>query len=286
MKHCNIKQYENSVILEGFANKLCLAQTLDCGQAFRWNECSDGAFEGVAGGYYLKIAEIGEDIVLYDTDMNTFEGFWRNYLDIDRDYEALKNRLSTDSTMHNAIQYAPGIRVLRQDPWETLVSFIISSNNNIKRIKGIIERLCVLAGRCIDGKHYAFPTPQKLAELTENDLLPLKSGYRLKFIMDCAKKISEGSVNLDEVAALPTDKAQRILRQINGVGPKVADCVLLFGFARVESFPIDVWMKRVMDTLYPSGIPECFGNEAGIAQQYLFHYARHHSSLFEGLEPV
>ncbi len=281
-----IRQYENSVVLEDFAKKLCLPQTLDCGQAFRWNELSDGSFEGVAGGYYLKVAEVGDDIVLFDTDMATFEGFWRNYLDIDRDYDAIKARLATDDTMRTAIEYAPGIRILRQEPWETLVSFIISSNNNIKRIKGIIERLCVLCGDCIDGTHYAFPTPQQLAQLTEEELLPLKSGYRLKFIMDCARKIADGAVSLDEIASASTPQAQKLLRQINGVGPKVADCVLLFGFARVESFPVDVWIRRVMDTLYPQGMPECFGAEAGIAQQYLFHYARNHAELFENLEPV
>lgn len=172
-------------------------------------------------------------------------------------------------------------RVLRQDRWEALCSFIISQNNNIKRIRGIVETLCNTWGEPLPGRRSSFPGPEVLASLTEEDLQPLRSGFRAKYILDAARKTASGEVDLDHVASLPTEEAAAELCRIRGVGIKVAHCALLYGFHRIECLPVDVWMKRVMSTMYPQGLPEELLPYAGIAQQYLFHYSRSHPELFE-----
>ena len=175
---------------------------------------------------------------------------------------------------------AGGIRILRQEPWETLCSFIISQNNNIPRIKGIVERLCRTYGDPIGtprGVFYSFPGPERLARLSVDEIFALRVGFRAKYISDAARKVASGEVDLGEVAALPTPEAAEALRRISGVGPKVAACALLFGFDRGDSFPVDVWVRRVLAKYYPDGFdPAALGDRAGIAQQYLFYYERYH----------
>ena len=169
--------------------------------------------------------------------------------------------------------------------WETLCSFIISQNNNIKRIKGIIERLCRLFGQPIgDSGFFSFPTPETLAAATAEHLAPLRCGFRARYLIDAAQKVCYGQVRLDAIPSMPMEEARRELMQICGVGPKVADCVLLFGFHRLECCPMDVWMKRVFAVLYPNGLPDCARDFAGIAQQYLFHYARTCPQAFDSEE--
>ena len=177
----------------------------------------------------------------------------------------------------------PGIRVLRQEPFETLISFIISQNNNIPRIKGIIERLCLHFGEPFlyhNETRYAFPAPKKLASCTPEDLAPLRAGFRAKYLIDAAKRIASGEIDLEAVRKLPLPDAKAKLQTISGVGPKVADCALLYGLHRTECFPMDVWMKRAV-LLLPRLSPADFGENAGIAQQYLFHYVRMHPELFK-----
>ena len=163
--------------------------------------------------------------------------------------------------------------MLNQEPWETLCSFIISQNNNIKRIKGIISRLCENFGEN-KGGFYTFPTAEKIAALTLEDLSVLRSGFRAKYILDAAKKVSSGEVELKKLKDAPTDGARDELMKITGVGPKVADCVLLFGLEHADAFPKDVWIKRAMQVLFDGELPECAKPYAGITQQYIFLYAR------------
>lgn len=152
--------------------------------------------------------------------------------------------------------------------------FIISQNNNIPRIKGIVERLCRTFGQPLKNDDYGFPSPRDLAGLDESALSPLRCGWRAGYILDAARRVYSGEIKLDEVAAMPIDKARKTLMLIRGVGPKVAECVLLYGMGRYQAFPLDVWMKRAMSNLFPDLSPHSFGKYAGIAQQYIFHYIR------------
>jgi len=160
---------------------------------------------------------------------------------------------------------------MRQDPWETLITFILSQNSNIPRIKGMVLRLCEGFGTLLPNGGYTFPEAEALVDA---DLSGIKSGYRVNYIKDAARRVAEGRLNLNELILMSTDKLRASLLEIHGVGPKVADCVMLFGFGRVECFPLDVWMKRVMEEYYPNGFPQKLLDTAGIAQQFLFHYIR------------
>ena len=259
-------------VLKG-ARHFDLAATLDCGQAFRWEQVEEDAFRGIALGRLLEIRRKGEDVILYGVGGEEFHTRWKLYFDLDRDYGKLKRSLRRDPVLRQAVDFAPGIRVLRQNGWEALCSFIMSQNNNIARNKGMIDRLCRLAGEEIPGG-YAFPTPERLAGLTVEDLAPARCGFRAKYILDAAKALCEKRVCLNQAARLPLPEAREMLMRIYGVGPKVADCALLYGLGRVDCVPMDVWMKRVMERWFPDGLPEWAEKTGGIAQQYLFHYAR------------
>lgn len=258
-----------------------LAQTLDCGQAFRWGPLPDGSWQGAALGHALVLRQAGGGVALSCTQAE-FDGIWRRYFDLDEDYEEKRRALSACSpVLAQAAAFAPGIRILRQDPWEALCSFIISQNNNIPRIKGILHRLCQGWGQPIPGSDlHAFPTPQALAGQSPEGLAPLRAGFRAKYLVDAARKVAGGQVVLEEIAAAPLEDARAQLQKIQGVGPKVAECALLYGFHRMECFPMDVWMKRAMAVLLPGFSPADFGGNAGLAQQYLFHYSRLHPELF------
>lgn len=258
---------------------LDLAQTLDCGQSFRWVE-QDGKFSGVA--FDKKVTMYMENTNLYidNTTPEDFEKYWRKYLDLDLDYGKIRQEISgIHPVLKEACTYAPGIRILQQDPWEALCTFIISQNNNIKRIKGIVERLCENFGED-KGGFFTFPTPQRLAQLQPDDLAVIRAGFRNKYIIDASQKVASGEVDLEKCRTLPYEEARLELQKIKGVGVKVADCALLFGLHRIEAFPVDVWMKRAMENLFPGMTPQDFGEYAGIAQQYIFHYSRMNPSLF------
>ncbi len=251
-----------------------LDETLDCGQAFRWTKTDDKTYSGFFLNRYLEISDIGDNtFILKNTSEDDFLNIWADYFDLKTDYGALKKKFSEDRILSEACKFAGGIRLLRQDTWETLCSFIISQNNNIPRIKGIITRLC--------DKYGGFPTARMLSCETEENLGYLRSGFRAKYIIDAALKVAEGVIEPDKLKAMELEQAKKKLMEIKGVGPKVADCVLLFGMYRTEAFPIDVWIKRVMKCFFPDGLPECTAGYEGIAQQYLFHYARNNSHLLE-----
>lgn len=251
-----------------------LKQTLDCGQAFRFSE-SNGIWQGVVGDRLLKMKQTDGGVLFYDIAAADFVKKFYDYFTLGFDYAALQQELCADDTLKKAIDFAGGIRLLKQDKWETLCSFIISQNNNIPRIKGIISRLCGAFGNNISGSdEYTFPTAEKIAALSLDDLAPLRSGFRAKYILDAAQKVSNGEIDFDLLETAPLDDARAELMKIKGVGPKVAECALLFSCGRFDAFPLDVWMKRVMAVLYPNGLPQCAEQYKGIAQQYLFHYSR------------
>lgn len=248
--------------------------TFDCGQCFRWNKRDDGAWSGIAYGTELTVKKSGDRILIEGADQRTFDKIFRDYFDLDRDYEKICGQLCEDPVLAKAIKFAPGIRILRQEPWETLCSFVISINNNIPRIKGIVARLCEIFGERLPGGGYAFPKAETVAGLTKQDLAPLRCGFRADYILDAARFVADGRIDFDELSEIPLDLARKQLKQIYGVGPKVADCVLLFGCGRLDAFPIDVWIKRVLAQLYPDGFPQKYMVYGGIAQQFLFNYAR------------
>lgn len=282
MNSYQIKSQENGLLVSGLRD-FSLPQILDCGQCFRWTpvDGNETHWQGFAMGHKLSIEQQGENCFFFSPcSVEEFEQIWTPYFDLDCDYAAIKRALCCDPIMREATGYAPGIRVLKQDGWETLCTFIISQNNNIKRIRGIVERFCQLFGEERNGG-FDFPTAQRLASATPEDLAPLRAGFRAKYLLDAAQKVASAEVDLSLIPQLPYEKASALLQKIHGVGPKVADCTLLFGFYRLEAFPLDVWMKRAMKTLYPQGLPSEILPYRGIAQQYLFHYSRMHPELFE-----
>ena len=250
-----------------------LEQTLDCGQAFRWQKNNDGSWNGIAKGKCINISKEKDDIIIYGASKEEFEGIWLDYFDFSRNYESIYNSLTQNEILKKAAEYGQGIRILNQEPFETLCSFIISQNNNIPRIKGIIERLCENFGtKC--GERYTFPDAKTLAKLTVDDLAVIRSGFRAKYIIDAAKKVASGEIDLDSLKTADIDTAREALMKIKGVGPKVADCVLLFSLSHINAFPKDVWIKRAMEVLFKGELPDCAKEYGGIAQQYIFYYAR------------
>lgn len=267
-----------SVILEHISD-LDLSETLSCGQSFRWRALPDGGFEGIVRGR-IATARMEGDRLILDGAEKADRAMWHDYFDLGLDYGKVKRGLSAiHPILAEAAAYAPGIRILNQEPFEALITFIISQNNNIKRIAGIVDRLCESFGE-ERGAYHAFPTAQKLASLSPDDLAPIRAGFRHRYIIDAAQKVADGTVDLESLRTLPYEEAQAELMKITGVGVKVADCVLLYGLHRLDGFPLDVWMKRAMATLFPDLAPADFGQYAGIAQQYIFHYSRMHPELF------
>ena len=256
-----------------------LALTLDCGQAFRFVKAEDGVFEGVVHGRVLRMQQKKEEIRFFDMMLSEFEERYVSYFDMNTDYAALKTQFSSDQILQKAISCTSGIRVLRQDGFETLISFLISQNNNIPRIKKSIRLLCARFGKQLASDAYTFPTAEILAACRLEDLAGLSLGYRDRYLLDAAKRVTSGEIALDSLYTAPVEQARETLRRIMGVGPKVAECVLLFGFGRHDCFPLDTWMKKVMRRYYPDGLPAAFLPKAGIAQQYLFHYARFFDSF-------
>lgn len=257
-----------------------LEQTLLCGQCFRYRALPGGGYLCIATDKAARAFDNGAGtLVLSGCTYEDFEGFWRGYFDLDRDYAALRHGINADPLLKEAMDTCSGIRILRQDFFETLISFIISANNNIPRIRGIVERLCEHFGqpRSIGGeKYYTFPRPQDLAGRTLEEMAPVRAGFRAKYIIAAARMVLSGEVNEADIRSLPLEKAREILMRIPGVGPKVAHCVLLYGAGRLTAFPADVWIRRVLRESYggENCDPAVFGPYAGLAQMYLFHYAR------------
>ena len=273
----------------------------DCGQSFRFDRVENSAheveFAGVAHGKYVSFAIDGDTLYIYNSTLDEYENIWKSYLSLDVDYEKInKNILSLSSNVDlaAAVKLSGGIRILKQDEWEALCSFIISQNNNIPRIKKLVAALSYAccgdedlahgmaahtpsSHREISGNFSRFPTPEEVLSLGVEGLKDLKMGFRARYIYDAAEKVAGGEINLYSIKGFPTtSEAASELCKISGVGPKVAACALLFGFNRLDAFPVDVWIKRVIEKYFDAGFsPDDLGKYAGVAQQYLFYYERY-----------
>ena len=266
----------------------------ECGQCFRWDEGKDGSYTGVVKNNVINVKKVDNSVVFEGLGADNLQELVIDYFDLNRDYEKIKKELSKiDKYLANSIEYGSGIRILNQDLWETIISFIISANNNIPRIKGIIERLSKKYGNKIEwrGKeYYTFPTVEELSKATIEDLRSLGLGFRDVRVYETTRKILNKEVDLEKLhKEADTQKVRDILLTLDGVGPKVADCILLFStLKRFDVFPIDVWVRRVMNELYIKNEDETkvnkkeieklakekYGALEGLAQQYLFYWKR------------
>ena len=271
-----------------------LADIFDCGQCFRWNKQEDGSYTGIFKGNVMNVQKQGDTVIFKGMCTGDIKEIVEEYFDLNRDYEKLKEELSKiDNNIKVSIEYGKGIRILNQDLWEMIISYIISANNNIPRIKGIIERMSKKYGKEIEWngeKYYTFPTIEELKDVTVEDYRNLGTGFRDIRLYETVQMTSDGKIKLDELQKNPdTHEVREQLLTLSGVGPKVADCILLFStLKRFEVFPIDVWVRRVMNELYIKNEDETkvnkkeiekiaqdkFGNLAGLAQQYLFYWKR------------
>ena len=272
----SVVKTDNDLITVPGCSGLDLGATLHCGQAFCWSYADeDGAFSAVVGGRRIRVrTDVDGNLIISGPGVGGSADYYLRYFDVDRDYDGIKRILSRDPGLADAIRFSPGIHILRQDPWEALGSFIFSSNNNITRIRGMIDKFCSMFGAPAAGGGYCFPSAERVAGLQKHDLAPLRCGYRDDYILDAAARVASGDIDLDAIDREETEYGRRELMRVRGVGPKVADCVLLFGFGKLDAFPLDVHMKRVMRESYPNGLPSFALPYAGIAQQYLFHRQR------------
>lgn len=272
------------VIVKDFS----LYQTLECGQCFRYYKVDKDDYIVLAKDKMIRIKQERDKLHLNCSE-EEYHSFWKNYFDLDRDYKSIKDFLSQkDHNLKQAIDDKHGVRILQQDPWEMLISFILSQTKQIPHIQKLIETLSSVYGSPLGSydnvTYYSFPTPKQLTSATEERLRELKVGFRAAYIVDAVMKIKTGNVDLEKLWQMTTDQAREQLKLIKGVGDKIADCVLLFGYNRYDVFPVDVWVKRVVETYYPINaknmsdiqtfVKNYFGDYAGFAQQYLFYYAR------------
>ncbi|OGO79281.1 MAG: 8-oxoguanine DNA glycosylase [Clostridiales bacterium GWB2_37_7] len=283
-----VVEIQNGLLLEDVQH-FDARNIFECGQCFRWKKEADDSYTGVAYGKVLNVKSDYDHgtVVLNNTTREDFEEIWYSYFDLGRDYGSIKEALAQDEILKSAIEYGRGIRILNQEPWELLISFIISANNNIPRISKSIDALSQMFGEAIkySGKlYYSFPAVNKLgqAELKQIDMCG--TGYRCKYLYQTSRMINSGEIDLEAISKLRTEEAKKELLRLSGVGPKVADCILLFSMQKHDTYPIDVWVKRVTEHFYihrdvsmmqiQEFAKERFGKLAGFAQQYLFYFAR------------
>ncbi|WP_353093048.1 DNA glycosylase [Tissierella praeacuta] len=286
----NIIEEKDRIILKDMKN-FDPKHIFECGQAFRWTVEEDNSYTTVAYGKVLNVKKENNDIILSNTNREDFDNIWYNYFDLDRDYDEIKKELSKDKILAEAIKFGEGIRILNQEPFEMVISFITSANNQIPRIKKSIELMSKHYGEKINTddlsrkEYYSFPKAESLSKAKAEDLKEIcKVGFRGERIVQTSKIIADGELNLDSIYNLSRNEGKELLMTLPGVGPKVSDCILLFAFNKDDAFPVDVWVKRVMEHFYlkedtnvkliGSHGARIFGSLAGFAQQYLFYYAR------------
>ena len=267
-----------------------LAQTLECGQCFHFIKLDEEDYVLTAKGYVLHVSQEADTVTFYDTDKDEYVNVWKDYFDMDRDYSAIKKKLlEKDDKLKDAIESMWGVRILNQDFFETLISFIISQNKQIPHIKKIVADISAKFGT-YKGTYggadmYTFPTLEQLVNASEEDFKELKTGFRAPYIMDAIRRNMAGQFDINELKSMDYDSCIKELMTIKGVGEKVANCVSLFGLGKKEAFPVDVWIKRIMETMYFDGVDtpkdkiaafakEQFGELGGFAQQYLFYYGK------------
>ena len=262
-----------------------LVNTFNNGQCFRWTQTGQDSFEGVAFGRALRLRQC-RDGVAFACGREDFD-LWREYFDLDTDYAGIQERYSRDEAILPCVEAGAGMHLLRQELWEVLISFIVSQNNNITRIKGIIRRLCENYGREFEAygqRFYAFPSAEELSAASAQQLEKLGLGYRADYVEKCAKTVCEQPLLLDNFREMNYNQAREALLNVRGIGPKVANCILLFGLRHLSAFPVDTWIHKAMISLYPecgstnsqieAFAAERFGDNAGIAQQYIFYAVR------------
>ncbi len=259
-----------------------LDKIADSGQCFRWYKIEGGSYRIIAAESCLKIRALGDCQFDFDCTETEFENFWRNYFDLSENYQSIRGRIDReqDPFLWQAAERERGIRILRQDPWEMLITFIISQNKNIPAIRRSVELLAECCGRrLLDSggeEYYGFPGPAAVAALSGEELLSCKLGYRWKYVHAAAEAVLSGKIDLDRLTDAEEERALSALTGLFGVGVKVANCVSLFGLHQTDAFPVDVWMKRVLAEHYPDGYPyEAYSPYNGICQQYMFAYYRH-----------
>ena len=307
LKQTATEKTENSlscVVIEG-VDRFDVGRIFDCGQCFRFDPVTttrhEVEFAGCAMGKYISVAQDGDTVFVYNVTLDEYEETWKRFLGLDRDYEKIDREilsLSSNPALASAIECSSGIRILHQDGWEAICSFMISQNNNIPRIKKLVAALCRACGDEIDisamkghiadlhklseGHFYSFPTPERVRKLDISGLAELKMGFRAKYIYDASDKLCRGELDISELDEKSTDECVDILCQVKGIGIKVASCALLFGFEKLDAFPVDVWIKRVIAKYFDENFDyRSLGRYAGVAQQYLFYYERYLQSREE-----
>ncbi|WP_250675218.1 DNA glycosylase [Paraclostridium ghonii] len=283
-----VYEKENSVIIEG-ALDFDPKHIFECGQCFRWKSEKDGSYTGAAKGRVINVSREGDRVYLKNTNLEDFNKIWENYFDLGTNYTKIKNELkSMDEYLEKATEFGWGIRILRQDPWEMLISFIISSNNRIPMIQKAIANLSreygTYIGQYNEVDYYDFPTPQQLNKASIEDIRACSTGFRDKYIKSTTQRVINENEDVYSYENLSTEDCIKKLMEYSGVGPKVCDCIALFGMQKYDTFPVDVWVKRVMQEFYVEddmSLPKIrnyaidkFEDLSGFAQQYLFYYAR------------
>ncbi len=282
---------DNGLIIEQ-ADNFEPAQVFDCGQCFRWVHEEDG-YTGIIDDRVVKVNKRGEDILIENVPKEMTDDVL-HYFDIDRNYNGIKEELRSDAYLRKAMEYGNGLRILNQEPFECLISYIVSANNRIPQIKRVVDNLSSMYGKQTEhrGKvYYAFPTPNALADAQVCDVQNSRCGFRADYICDAAKRVAWGDLDLDSLRERDYLTAKAELMKVKGIGPKVADCILLYSLQKYEAFPVDVWVNRVMTDIYihqkmslkrvGEFARDRFGRSAGFAQLYLFYYYRNNRGITE-----
>ena len=293
MDYKNIETFNEGIIIKGVKN-FELDHIFECGQCFRWNKEANGNYIGIAYGKVIEIEKKNDEVTIYNINEEEFNILWCDYFDLKRDYTVIKKKFQKDPLLKKSVDFGHGIRLLQQEPFELTISFIISSNNRIPMIKRAINNLSEKWGKTIEYKgktYYAFPTIEDLEGATIEEIATCGLGFRSKYVRDTVHRIYTGEVSLETIKAEKDDTCHEELQKLNGIGPKVSDCIMLFSMQKYSAFPVDVWVKRAMQFFYLApdvSLPRIrefardkFKNLAGFAQQYLFYYARENNIKIE-----
>lgn len=293
MDYSSVIYKDNYVVLEGVKN-FNIKQVVECGQCFRWKKVTDSNYIGVAYGRVIEVVQEGDKIQILNTTEEDFNNIWQEYFDFNRDYSEVKDKLIDDELLKKSMEFGYGVRVLNQEPFEILISFIISARNSIPVISKTVNNISKKYGTKLQYKgedYYTFPTIEQLSIATEDDIRETGASFRSKYIVDTVRRLKDGELSLEEIMALNDDECHTKLQEFKGVGAKVADCVMLFSMKKTSAFPVDVWVKRAMIYFYDAKdsslnkirifARDRFGELSGFAQQYLFYYARENKIKIE-----
>ena len=293
MDYKNVETFNEGITIKGVKN-FELDHIFECGQCFRWNKEANGNYIGIAYGKVIEIEKKNDEVTIYNINEEEFDMLWCDYFDLKRDYTVIKKKFQKDPLLKKSVDFGHGIRLLQQEPFELTISFIISSNNRIPMIKRAINNLSEKWGKTIEYKgktYYAFPTIEDLEKASLEEIATCGLGFRSKYVRDTVHRIYTGEVSLETIKSEKDDICHEELQKLNGIGPKVSDCIMLFSMQKYSAFPVDVWVKRAMQFFYLApdvSLPKIrefargkFKNLAGFAQQYLFYYARENNIKIE-----